>query len=98
MNSEIEPARGLTTANRATVVWAILLAATLLTAILGFEDSSRTAIFGVAILAIAFLKVEIVIFEYMEVRSAPMLLKALAHSYVAVSFVTLMTLLLVAGN
>ena len=78
--------------SRASIVWLILVAATLLSwesiAIAG--DSLRVA--HTAILAIAFLKVRLVGLEFMELRHAPTLFRVAFEAWVAIIGTTLIFL------
>jgi hypothetical protein len=73
--------------HHSTAIWALLMAATCLSAFLGSEDGASPAASrsgSVAILAIAFLKVRLVGLHFMELRQAPSALRLLFEGYVAV--------------
>jgi hypothetical protein len=68
--------RVLRLADRPTLVWLVLLAATMLTAVVGLEhDPSRTA--GLVLLTVAFVKLRLVGIHFMELRTAPTPLRLL---------------------
>jgi len=74
--------------DRAFIVWAILVAVTLLsTGIGGVGGVARlgsTAAVTAAVLAIAFIKVWMVMFNFMDVRGAPFALRALCTAWLAI--------------
>jgi Prokaryotic Cytochrome C oxidase subunit IV len=74
--------------NRAGVSWLVLIAATLVSFVLGAEHGvgSLTA---VVVLGVAAIKVRLIGLDFMEVRSAPMLLRAAFESYCLVLWAVL---------
>lgn len=82
---------------RFTVVWVLLVAATLLSFWLGTDHGlssaqSRT----ILILVVAFVKVRLVGLYFMELRTAPGALRALFEAYCAAACVTLLSFYLLA--
>jgi hypothetical protein len=78
---------------RATVVWLILIAATGISWALGVEDAlgqdNRTTV-SVVVLLVALTKLRFVGLYFMELRNAPMILRALFETYcIVVGAVTL---------
>ncbi|MDO3398988.1 cytochrome C oxidase subunit IV family protein [Mycolicibacterium neoaurum] len=84
--------------DRTTAVWIILLAATIFTAALGFEDHSRTTTVGIALLAVAFFKVRLVIVYFMEVHTAPAWLQFATEAWIVIAFALLTGILLLTGQ
>ncbi|MFC7500785.1 cytochrome C oxidase subunit IV family protein [Nocardioides sp. GCM10030258] len=95
MNDLLFLARG-----RATVVWAVLVAATVSSWWMGtHEPSALEGVNGGAgalILAIAFVKVRFVGLDFMEVRHAPIVLRLIFEAYCLTAFVVLAGTLLLA--
>lgn len=82
--------------DRQTNVWMVLVAATVLTAVVGLEQHGGTAAVGLLLLAIAFVKIRLVALHFMEIREAPLPLRLLVEGYVGITFVVLVTIYLVA--
>lgn len=70
-------------------VWLLLLAATVLTAALGLEQAGASHAVGLALLAIAFVKLRFVGLYFMELRTAPGPLRFIFEGYVAGVFLVL---------
>jgi Prokaryotic Cytochrome C oxidase subunit IV len=72
---------------RLFAVWAILVAVTLISSQIGGASNAErigsTRAVTIAVLAIAFAKVWVVMFEFMELRRAPVALRLLASVWVA---------------
>lgn len=69
--------------SRTTLIWALLVTATMLSWTLGHGigfKSARTA--GVAILLVSFVKVRFVILEFMEIRSAPRWMRLVSEAWI----------------
>jgi len=79
----------------ATLVWLALLAATVLTAVVGLEQHDVATAAGLTLLAVAFVKVRLVGIHFMELRTAPTALRALFETYVAGVFAVLALLYVV---
>lgn len=79
---------------RISAIWLLLVAATLLSWIIDQGQWISFQFGRVAILAIAFIKVRFVIQEFMEVRVAPFVLRAVTDIWCVVIFVTLTVILL----
>ena len=81
--------------NRITLVWSGLILATALSWVLGhglgFSDPRYT---GVAILVVAFVKVRFVMLDFMELRHAPLAMRAAAEVWVLALGVVLIALFL----
>jgi cytochrome c oxidase subunit 4 len=78
---------------RTTAVWAVLVAATLISFSLGHGGGTSPArALSPAILLIAFVKVWFVVFEFMEVRHAPTWLRIALQGWMVVCCATLMAL------
>lgn len=82
--------------DRQTAVWMLLVAATVLTAVVGIEQHGDATSVGLLLLVIAFVKVRLVALHFMEIRAAPVALRALVEGYVVVTFVALVVIYLVA--
>lgn len=67
---------------RQTLVWVVLLIATLVTAVLGLEQVGDHEVVGIALLGIGFSKVRLVGLHFMELREAPWGLRAVFEAYV----------------
>lgn len=85
-----------TLADRQSAVWVLLVVATVLTAVLGLEQHGDSTAVGLLLLAIAFVKIRLVALHFMEVREAPVALRALVEGYVVVTFVALVVIYLLA--
>ncbi|MCX6398494.1 MAG: cytochrome C oxidase subunit IV family protein [Propionibacteriales bacterium] len=75
--------------DRQTTVWMVLVAATVLTAVVGLEQHGGSTAVGLLLLAVAFVKIRLVALHFMEVRDAPLPLRMLVEGYVGVTFVAL---------
>lgn len=78
--------------DRQTTVWMVLVAATVLTAVVGLEQHGGSTAVGLVLLAIAFIKIRLVALHFMEVRDAPLPLRLLVEAYVGVTFVALVVI------
>ncbi len=68
--------------NRTTVMWAVLISATLLSWWLGTGHGFSSAeLASVAVLIVAFIKIRIVGLYFMELREAPTVLRGLFEGY-----------------
>lgn len=76
------------------IVWLVLLAATLLTAVLGLENSQPSTVVGVLLIAIGCMKLRLVTIHFMELGNAPLGLRLAAEAYSAIMIVTLLVLYL----
>lgn len=77
--------------SRATLIWLLLVGATLLSWEMGHGvgiDDARLA--GAAIIAVSFVKVRFVVFEFMEIRGAPRWMRVFGDIWI-----TLITALLI---
>ncbi|WP_237111735.1 cytochrome C oxidase subunit IV family protein [Nocardioides sp. WS12] len=82
--------------DRQTNVWMVLVAATVLTAVVGLEQHGGSAAIGLLLLGIAFIKIRLVALHFMEIREAPLPLRLLVEAYVGVTFVVLVVIYVVA--
>lgn len=82
-------------ADRQLAAWAILMGATVVTAVLGLEQAGASTIVGTALLAIAFLKLRLVGIHFMELATAPAGLRLAFEGYVVLVFGVLIALYLV---
>ena len=73
---------------RAGVTWAILVLLTLANPILGSEGAGGN-LFAVAILTIAVVKVRLVGLDFMELRSAPVVMRSVFEAYCLVLWAVL---------
>ena len=70
--------------NRETLAWLLLMLVTIIVTYaldggtLGLSDTARNAL----ILVIAFIKVRIVAYEFMEIRLAPAVMKVATHAWI----------------
>ncbi|BBZ74887.1 hypothetical protein MANY_02240 [Mycolicibacterium anyangense] len=86
----------MTTSRRLTLVWVVLLALTFGSFAVGIEQGARFAdVAAIAIIAIALVKVRLIGLHFMDVRDAPIALRAVFEGYVLVVFVALVALDLV---
>ena len=70
--------------SRTTLIWGLLVVATLLSWQLGHGagfDTARSA--GVAILVVTFIKVRLVMLEFMELRDAPRWMRWVSQAWMA---------------
>ena len=65
---------------RSTWVWAVLVAATLVSWAVG-SDHGTGSLIAVVVLAVAMIKVRFVGLDFMELRNAPILLRATFEGY-----------------
>lgn len=78
---------------RVYIVWAVLLVLTLGSFLIGVEQDVGFASAGaVSILAIAVVKVRLIGVHFMDLRSAPTILRTLFDGYLAVLLTTLIAL------
>ncbi len=83
----------MSTGHRMTLVWILLLVLTFGSFVVGLEQSAGAAdIAAIVIIAIAMFKVRLVGVHFMDVRVAPVALRALFEGYVLVVFVVLAVL------
>lgn len=84
--------------SRTTLIWFVLVAATALSWEMGhgigFSDTRHA---GVAIIVVAFIKVRLVILEFMEIRQAPGFMRLVAEAWGLVVCAALVTLFLMAS-
>lgn len=78
--------------DRQTTVWMVLVAATVLTAVVGLEQHGGSTAVGLLLLAVAFIKIRLVALHFMEVRDAPLPLRVLVEAYVGVTFAALVVI------
>lgn len=79
--------------NRAGLTWLILVAATVLSWAVGAEHGTGSAV-GVLVLGIAAIKVRLVGLDFMELRHAPLPLRAVFEAYCGGMWVLLSALYL----
>jgi cytochrome c oxidase subunit IV len=83
----------LTATRRVTLVWALLLALTFGSFLVGIEQGAGFAsAAAVIIVGIALLKVRLIGIHFMDLRVAPFALRALFEGYVLLVFVVLVAL------
>lgn len=88
--------RRILSADVQITVWAVLIAATALTAVAGLEQARAGAVgVGVLLLGIALVKVRLVGIHFMELGNAPLPLRLVFEGYVAAVAVVLVVLYLV---
>jgi hypothetical protein len=81
--------------DRVAAVWAFLVLATIASLTLGEDRLIHTQdVVATVVIAIAFLKVRLVGIHFMELREAPVLLRAAFETYVAVAALVLIVLYL----
>lgn len=86
----------MTATRRLTLVWVMLLGLTFGSFAVGIEQGARFAdLAAIAIIAIALVKVRLIGLHFMDVRVAPMALRAVFEGYVLAVFVALVILDLV---
>ena len=83
----------MTATRRVTLVWALLLALTFGSFLVGVEQGAGFASVGAAIIiGIALFKVRLIGLHFMDVRAAPRALRALFEGYVLAVFLVLVAL------
>lgn len=82
--------------DRITVVWLVLIVATIASWLLGVGDGLSATYAGVSIILIGFVKVRFVGRYFMELRDAPLALMGVFEGWVALVAVTLIGLFLFA--
>jgi len=81
--------------SRITIVWLLLLAATLLSWELGHGFAlSSPQLIRAAVISVAFIKVRYVILDFMEIRNAPLAMRLVAELWVLLVAATLIALYL----
>jgi Prokaryotic Cytochrome C oxidase subunit IV len=78
------------------IVWMVLLAATLLSGVLGIERSQPSTVVGVLVISIGCVKLRLVTIHFMELGGAPLWLRLAAEAYSVILIVTLLVLYLAA--
>jgi caa(3)-type oxidase subunit IV len=73
---------------RPTIVWGVLVAATITSWAVGAEHGTGAAVI-VLVLAIAMIKVRFVGLDFMELRNAPVVLRAMFEFYCVALFLVL---------
>jgi Prokaryotic Cytochrome C oxidase subunit IV len=75
---------------RVTGIWLALIAATLISWTMGQGDSlGSTRRTSIAIIVIAFLKIRYVIYDFMDLRGAPLFMRIVAESWVLIVCTTI---------
>jgi hypothetical protein len=83
----------MTATRRVTVVWVLLLALTFGSFLIGIEQGAGFASVGaVIIVGIALFKVRLIGIHFMDLRVAPLALRALFEGYVLAVFLVLVAL------
>lgn len=82
--------------NAQLIVWFVILGATVLTAVLGLEQSQPSTIVGVILIAIGCIKLHLITIHFMELGNAPLGLRLAAESYFVLVLTALTTLYLTA--
>jgi hypothetical protein len=86
----------LTATRRVTLVWAVLIALTFASFLVGIEQSVDAAnAAAVVIVGLALFKVRLIGIHFMDLRVAPLALRLMFEGYVLVVFVALATIDLV---
>ncbi|MCW2831517.1 MAG: hypothetical protein JWP31_2209 [Aeromicrobium sp.] len=73
---------------RSSVVWLVLIAATIVSWAVGAEHETGSGV-GVVVLGVAAIKVRLVGLDFMELRHAPVVLRAMFETYCAVLWLAL---------
>jgi heme/copper-type cytochrome/quinol oxidase subunit 4 len=84
--------------NRISLIWLLLIAATLISWQIGTNDSANPHLGSVAVLLVAFVKVRLVGLYFMELRDAPLPLRLLFESYCLIVCTALIVMYLAAGG
>ncbi|WP_342806344.1 cytochrome C oxidase subunit IV family protein [Alteromonas sp. M12] len=72
--------------SRYTFIWFILMAATIFTFVMGHDFATIDSKYaGISIFVITFVKVRYVILDFMEIREAPIVLRLLNESWLAIT-------------
>jgi heme/copper-type cytochrome/quinol oxidase subunit 4 len=79
---------------RATLVWAALIAATLISWTIGTSDGLHARLATTVILLVAFVKVRFIGMYFMELRDAPIQLRGIFEAYCLVVAAVLITIYL----
>ena len=78
--------------DRVTLVWLVLLAATFASSALGLEQHSPSRLIAAALVAIAYIKLRLVVMHFMEIRRAPMALRLTLEAYLVLTGTILIVL------
>ena len=82
--------------DRVTLVWLTLLAATFASSTLGLEHHGMSRLVAATLVAIAYLKLRLVVMHFMEIRTAPQALRLALEVYLALTGTVLIALELAA--
>lgn len=82
--------------DRVTLVWLALLAATFASSTLGLEHHGPSRLVAATLVAIAYVKLRLVVMHFMEVRAAPQALRLALEAYLVVTGTALIVLQLAA--
>lgn len=70
---------------RVTAIWGLVVAATMLTFMISFDQSISDEIGMILIMVVAFVKVRLIGLYFMELREAPTLLRSVFEIYCSVA-------------
>jgi heme/copper-type cytochrome/quinol oxidase subunit 4 len=84
--------------NRISIVWLVLIAATLISWKVGTDHGVHAHLATIIVLLVAFIKVRFVGLYFMELREAPLPLRAIFEGYCIVVCTTLVIMYLAAGG
>jgi heme/copper-type cytochrome/quinol oxidase subunit 4 len=83
--------------NRISLIWLVLIAATLISWWIGTGDAASPQLGTAAVFVVVFIKVRLVGLYFMELRDAPLPLRLLFEGYCLIVCTTLLVMYLAAG-
>jgi heme/copper-type cytochrome/quinol oxidase subunit 4 len=83
--------------NRISLIWLVLIAATLISWWIGTGDAANPQLGTAAVFVVVFIKVRLIGLYFMELRDAPLPLRLLFEGYCLVVCATLLAMYLTSG-
>jgi len=83
--------------NRISLIWFVLIAATLISWWIGTGDAANPQLGTAAVFVVVFIKVRLIGLYFMELRDAPLPLRLLFEGYCLIVCTTLLVMYLTAG-
>ena len=83
--------------NRISLIWLVLIAATLISWWIGTDDAAKPQLGTAVVLVVVLIKVRLIGLYFMELRDAPLPLRVLFEGYCLIVCTTLLVMYLAAG-
>jgi len=84
--------------NRISLIWFVLIAATLISWRIGTGDAANPQLGTAAVFVVVFVKVRLIGLYFMELRDAPLPLRLLFEGYCLIVCSTLLAMYLISGS